>query len=320
MKKKNCLLLAFLCLFGFVLGIYPVKAEAETTVYRLYNRQNGEHLYTTDKNEKDVLFTSHGWGYEGEAWYAPDNGQGVPVYRLYNAGLQNHLYTTDRNEVSVLTKKHGWTMDNGGNPVFYSGGSSSIYRVYNRALRGLHHLTTDTNEYKVLPRHGWSQEGVKLNALRVGVPIQTQYHNAAPDKNNSGPAISTTVPSGNSTIENTGSKLTIESNVTLSGSGTGYHAKLVMVTPTSGVSFGLQYDSAAVVPFTGKTAFLIENIESNDAGGQSYHRANYYAKLNTTYRLMLTLQGDGTYVGYINGVEAVRGKNPALANRSDIAL
>lgn len=316
MKKKY-----FLVLLATVVGISlitfsTVIAQADTTVYRLYNPLNGEHLYTTDANEKDVLIKQHGWGYEGEAWYAPDNGQGTPVYRLYNAGLQNHLYTTDTNEVKVLTSKHGWTMDNNGRPVFYSGGDAKIYRVYNRGLRGLHHWTTDMNEYNILPQHGWQQEGVKLKALRVGKPIQTQYYNA-PQPGNS---LSTNIPSGTNTIANTASKHTIEAEVTLTGGGTGYHAKLVMATPDSAVSFGLQYDSAAVAPFTGKTAFLIENIASNNSGGQSYHRANYLATLNRTYRLMLTLQNDGTYVGYVNGTEVVRGRNAVLANRTDIYL
>lgn len=330
------------------LGIFTVTAalslfashtvQADQTIYRLYNQQNGEHLYTTDKNEKDVLFTQHGWGYEGEAWYAPDPGKGSPVYRLYNAGLQNHLYTTDTNEVKILTSKHGWTVDNNGQPVFYSGGSAKIYRVYNQALRGLHHWTTDENEYTVLPRHGWQQEGVKLYGNRVGIPIQTQYYNqpttsvrpTAPTQS-AGSAqetkpeqpteqLSSSIPSGSSTIANTESNHTIEADVTLTGSGTGYHAKLVMAAPDAAVSFGLQFDTAAVAPYTGKTAFLIENIGSNNVGGQSYHRANYLASLNTTYRLMLTMQKDGSYVGYVNGTEVIRGRNAVLANRSDIYL
>ncbi|HEM6393081.1 TPA: hypothetical protein U2D41_000482 [Streptococcus suis] len=314
------------------------SAQADQTIYRLYNKQNGEHLYTTDKNEKDVLFTQHGWGYEGEAWYAPDPGQGSPVYRLYNAGLQNHLYTTDTNEVKVLTSKHGWTLDNNEQPVFYSGGSAKIYRVYNQALRGLHHWTTDENEYTVLPRYGWQQEGVKLYGNRVGVPIQTQYYNHSSISSQPTPSSQTTdsaqasqpaqennqlsssVPSGSATIANTDSNHTIEADVALTGSGTGYHAKLVMAAPDAAVSFGLQFDTAAVAPYTGKTAFLIENIGSNNVGGQYYHRANYLASLNTTYRLMLTLQKDGSYVGYVNGTEVVRGRNAVLAGRSDIYL
>lgn len=166
MKKTLSLLLLGLVLSG------PV-ALAETPIYRLYNRHNHEHLYTTDENEKNVLYQEHNWGYEGIGWYAPDNG--IPVYRLYNAGLQNHLYTSDSNEIQVLTQQHGWVQDNNGQPVFYSGGPVSIYRVYNQPLRGLHHWTTDLNEYQTLPAHGWQQEGIKFHAQRIGEPIQTQY-------------------------------------------------------------------------------------------------------------------------------------------------
>ncbi|MGT2715631.1 serine hydrolase [Streptococcus respiraculi] len=149
------------------------SATAEVAIYRLYNRLNGEHLYTQDVNEKNVLYSRHGWGYEGVAWYAPSKGK--PVYRLYNPVLQNHLYTADMNEVSILTSRHGWQKDNNGHPVFYSDGDVSIYRLYNARLRGLHHWTTDTNEYGILPKHNWKQEGVQFKALRLGNPIQTQY-------------------------------------------------------------------------------------------------------------------------------------------------
>ncbi|MBF0778197.1 serine hydrolase [Streptococcus cuniculi] len=160
--------------------VLPATAEAEkesaiteVAIHRLYNRLNGEHLYTQDVNEKNVLYSRHGWGYEGVAWYAP--GKGTPVYRLYNPVLQNHLYTADTNEVAILTSRHGWRKDNNGQPVFYSDGDISIYRIYNARLRGLHHWTTDTNEYSILPKHNWQQEGVKFKALHLGNPIQTQY-------------------------------------------------------------------------------------------------------------------------------------------------
>ncbi|MDR0297889.1 MAG: hypothetical protein LBI11_04470 [Streptococcaceae bacterium] len=138
-------------------------------IYRLYNPVNGEHLYTEDANEKDVLSTSRGWTYEGTGWQAPSTG--TPVYRLYNPTLKNHLYTTDTNEVKTLTKGNGWQSDNNGNPLFYSGGSVSIYRLYNKGLAGMHLLSTDTNEYNTLPKYGWSQEGTKLYGVEKGTSV-----------------------------------------------------------------------------------------------------------------------------------------------------
>ena len=62
----------------------PTVVEATPTpIYRLYNRLNGEHLYTLDKNEKDNLLTSDTWKDEGQAWIAPSESS-YSVYRLLN--------------------------------------------------------------------------------------------------------------------------------------------------------------------------------------------------------------------------------------------
>lgn len=71
-----------------------------------------------------------------------------------------------------------------------------------------------------------------------------------------------------STVANTASEYTIETDMVLSGSG--YHAKLVACTATSAVSFGIQYDKHARAPYTGKAWFMIENVAHNGAGGQNY--------------------------------------------------
>ena len=90
------------------------------------------------------------------------------------------------------------------------------------------------------------------------------------------------------TIVNTKSNYAIEADIALSGSGSGYHAKLVMGTAVSAVSFGIQYDSCAVAPYTGKTMALIENVASNNAGGQKYTRpGNKALKRGKTYHLMI---------------------------------
>lgn len=99
---------------------------------------------------------------------------------------------------------------------------------------------------------------------------------------------------GGKTITNVASKMAIEADVNLKGSGSGYHAKLVMCTPTSAVSFGLQYDKHAVAPYTGKMVTLIENVSSNNAGGQVYTRPSGKAlKKGKTYHLMMTVDKKG---------------------------
>ena len=171
-----CLVLA-ICMFIFPqTKICAAEVQGDgIPVYRLYNPDNGEHLYTADVNEKKVLYEECGWGYEGIAWYAPTSGN--PIYRLYNSVLGNHLYTADLNEVQTLiSTDSSWNLDYDGIPLFYSGGETPIYRAYNRKLSGIHHLTTDKNEYDTLPTYGWIQEGVSLSAVSLGNPIATTYY------------------------------------------------------------------------------------------------------------------------------------------------
>lgn len=304
MTRKSFLTTVMTAMLFFILiSLQAVSAADSTKIYRLYNSVNGEHLYTTSAEEVKQLTTSHGWKDEGIGWNAPNNGDAV--YRLYNAGLANHLYTTDTNEVNELTTKHGWTKDFEGKPLFYSGGSTNIYRLYD-AKSGLHHLTTDVNEYNTLPAHGWVQEGVALKG------ISGASNNTTTPSTPSQP--STPAPSA-SDISNVASEYSIEADVELSGSGSGYHAKLVACTATSAVSFGIQFDSAGEGEYNNQTAFLIENVEHNNANGQTYTRTGL-SSLNQKHHLMLTVQKDGTCDVYVNGAKAGSVHNSGLANQT----
>jgi len=112
----------------------------------------------------------------------------------------------------------------------------------------------------------------------------------------------------------------IESDVTLTGSGGGYHAKLVIGTGSAAVSFGIQFDNYAVSPYTGKAAFLVENVLSNTSGGQTYTRFSYnssqYASTGTTYHLMITVSKKGVVNVYVNYVLVGTVTNANLANQT----
>ncbi len=86
----------------------------------------------------------------------------------------------------------------------------------------------------------------------------------------------------------------ISANVALSGSGTGYHAKLVIGTADAAVSFGLQYDEYAISPYAGCTAFLVENVLSD--AEQQYTRFAYdesvYALQYAPYNLTLAVSAN----------------------------
>lgn len=137
----------------------PVPPVGNKNIYRLYNTQNREHLYTSDVNEKNQLpKISKDWKYEGLAWQGPSSSN-TPVYRVYNPQSGEHLYTRDNYEISVLTSKYGWKKEG---VAFYSGGSQPVYRLYNAAAGiGSHFITLDSYEKTVLTtKQGWKYEGI----------------------------------------------------------------------------------------------------------------------------------------------------------------
>ena len=79
--------------------------NALSPVYRLYNRNAGDHHYTLHAYEKDNLIKK-GWRYEGISWYS--GGSNV-LQRLYNPNAKagSHHYTLNVNEKNNLVSK-GW--------------------------------------------------------------------------------------------------------------------------------------------------------------------------------------------------------------------
>ena len=147
-------------------GIIPAEAISVTTeVYRLYNPNSGEHFYTENAAERDVLRKA-GWYYEGVGWYA-ETKTDIPVYRLYNKNGGEHHYTTSVEEKKVLTGL-GWK-DEG--IAWYSSDSSRtpLYRQYDpNAFSCNHNYTTNKKERDALIRLGWKDEGIAWYGFAEG--------------------------------------------------------------------------------------------------------------------------------------------------------
>lgn len=119
------------------------------------------------------------------------------------------------------------------------------------------------------------------------------------------------------TIVNTKSYMAIEADVKLSGTGTGYHAKLVMATPHSAVSYGIQFDHYAQAPYTGKAMAMIENVSTNNAGGQRYTRPGEKSlALNKTYHLMMAIDQNGNGDVYLDYEKIGSFSQPNLAKEA----
>ena len=144
----------------YELDNFSIKAYMVSTseaMYRLYNPNTGEHIYTSDSGEKDYL-SAIGWNYEGIGWNAPVSSD-TPVYRLFNPFTSEHYYTTNEEEMFYLSVI-GWNYEGIG---WYSADNGMpIYRVFNpyNDGPGAHHYTADSGEVFALVIQGWNDEGI----------------------------------------------------------------------------------------------------------------------------------------------------------------
>ncbi len=143
----------------------PDDQQAETvTVYRLYNRSNGDHFYTRHAEERANLIRV-GWIDEGIGWTALETSE-IPVYRLYNPNSGDHHFTTSKNEYDSL-QTIGWR---GEGIAWYSAEKENgvpLYRLFNpNETIGTHHYTLSEQEQKHLVSIGWKDEGIAWYAVK----------------------------------------------------------------------------------------------------------------------------------------------------------
>lgn len=141
-----------------VAPVQPAEPDvASQSLYRVYNPNSGEHLYTAKQEEAKKLI-SLGWKDEKIAWYIPSIGN--PVYRLYNPNSGEHFYTLQLAEYEAVAKS-GWQKEG---IAFYSDVSQStpIYRVFNPNAKGAgsHHYTPSASERDQLIQLGWKDEKI----------------------------------------------------------------------------------------------------------------------------------------------------------------
>jgi len=144
-------------------------AKFGAAVYRLYNANNGDHLLTKNKNEKNKVAAA-GWKvettpkkeYGRAAFYVPvqeDSAGKKQVYRIYNPNSGEHFYTTNKAEADYAVKK-GWKHETNKDYTWVSEGDVKVYREFNPNNRtaGSHNFTTDLQEHKNVVKAGWRDE------------------------------------------------------------------------------------------------------------------------------------------------------------------
>lgn len=131
-------------------------------VYRAYNPNDGDHLYTTNQGEFNTAVAA-GWDNEGIAWHAASKGD--PVYRLYNPNSGEHFYTTDATEYDDVAAA-GWDKEG---IAFYSDEDQAVpvYRTFNPNAvgPGSHHFTVDEGERDYLVSLGWDDEDIAFYGM-----------------------------------------------------------------------------------------------------------------------------------------------------------
>lgn len=152
----------------FVVGIirnpnvpYPIAfSHGETDdVYRAYNPNSGDHLYTSSKEEfTNVL--NFGWKNEGIAYLAYDSST-ILIYRVYNPNSGEHMFTTSKEEYFDLYKAH-WIPEGRSFCAAEEGANAkAIYRAFNPNATGpgSHLFTESQTEIEQLVQAGWKNEG-----------------------------------------------------------------------------------------------------------------------------------------------------------------
>ncbi|NMM94997.1 InlB B-repeat-containing protein [Bifidobacterium oedipodis] len=151
---------------------------APVKVYRLYNKWNGDHVYTTSQDESSAL-SKLGWKAEGVQFNVTEKnplGLSTAVYRLYNPYNGEHLLTADKTEAAGLAEagwvfdKSGSLVDEDGNPVYFyapQGATTGVTRLFNPyETVGTHLYTTSSDEIAKNVKLGWIQENVLFNVVK----------------------------------------------------------------------------------------------------------------------------------------------------------
>lgn len=144
-------------------------AKFGAAVYRLYNKNNGDHLLTKNKNEKNDI-EAQGWVVETNptnefgraAFYVPVKADSVgknKVYRIYNPNTGEHFYSTNKKECDAAVKA-GWRQETDPNYTWVSEGDVKVYREFNPDVQtaGSHNFTTNLAEHKNVVKAGWLDE------------------------------------------------------------------------------------------------------------------------------------------------------------------
>ncbi len=105
-----------------------LNGQAAVPYYRLFIKTIGQHFWTTDANEYNVLRAQTAFfaddGIDSYIFLQPGVSGTIPLYRLVLANTPLHVWTTDQNEFNVLSTR-GWIPE--GSPGNESGVTGYVF-------------------------------------------------------------------------------------------------------------------------------------------------------------------------------------------------
>ncbi len=134
------------------------------TIFRMYDGERGEHLFTTNDKEAMTLANA-GWIHEeGGDMLSVDarDDAATAVYRLYLPYNGTHFLTSDAYEAKILVNS-GFLYEGISHYVYDKNSKQGVaqHRLYNGSVG--HHWTSDMAECNALIGFGWVDEGVCWN-------------------------------------------------------------------------------------------------------------------------------------------------------------
>ena len=143
----------------------PLYVITEGLIYRMYDPNRGEHFYTKDPEEAELL-VQLGWIHESDSDFtvvSTTEEAAIPVYRLYNPNFGGmHFYTTDADDAKYLMSL-GWNYEGISHYVYSASSTKGTpqHRLYNpNSPSGEHNWTSDESEVDMLIAAGWIYEGI----------------------------------------------------------------------------------------------------------------------------------------------------------------
>lgn len=145
--------------------------DLDQIMYRVYNPNNGEHLFTANKKEYDYL-SANGWNGEDIAWIAPKASLegATAMTRMYDKNSGEHHYTKNEKEIKAL-EDLGWTNE-GKKWATAAKNENVIHRLYNpnETRAGRHHYTLNDKEKDHLDSIGWNWEHSESDLIYAKAP------------------------------------------------------------------------------------------------------------------------------------------------------